>query len=588
MDDFSSVQSFYRHPPTLDAIKKVAAELQFPAERCKEVVAILREQNARFFGSAPASKSPQISLPNHVPNSVAVSASEVLLGTAPRSAANSAANSTANSPVNSSSNFAASDSVARNLDALEAGAVAIVTGQQVGLFGGPAYAIYKALTAIRIAEELTQAGVAAVPVFWMATEDHDLEEVRHVSWFENGRLEKFALPEHVEIGSQPHAESALPEQAEPRPVGTVALGAAIDSMVVKASSLLSGPASQEIAAMLRESYRAEETYGGAFAKLFAKLFAGQGLILLDPLDARLHRVAAPVYAKAVEQRDSLNEQLLQRGKDLERAGFEAQVKVTSRGTTLFWMANGARQAIAADGEKFRSGDVAWSREELLRLVKAEPEKFSPNALLRPVVQDFLLPTAAYLGGPAEIAYYAQSEVLYRNILGRMPVVMPRADYTLVDSKAERLLQQYELCIENLWAGPQELRRKMESVSVPAELSERFDRDAAEIEKTLAELQKQIVKLDSTLGGAVESARRRIAFQLDKLRRKTGRALDEKNGLLTAHQKFLEELLYPGKELQSRELCFLPFLARWGMNGLAELKEMSSSEHLQEHRIVRIP
>ena len=290
----------------------------------------------------------------------------------------------------------------------------------------------------------------------------------------------------------------------------------------------------------------------------------------------------------VEDRDELNEKLLQRGKELERAGYEVQVKVTARSTLLFGIRDGVRQAIATSNGGLKSGELSWTRAEALRLVDRAPETFSANALFRPVVQDFLLPTVAYLGGPAEIAYFAQSSVIYEHLLGRMPVVLPRAGFTILDAKAEKLLQKYGLCIENLWAGPQELRRKMESVSVPEALSQNFDRDKTEMESTLAELGAQIEKLDPTLAGAVATARNKIGFQLEKLRRKTGRALDQKSGRLAEHEQFLESLLYPNKSLQSRELCFLPFLARWGMEGLSELQKLSGSDTLGEHRIVRIP
>jgi bacillithiol biosynthesis cysteine-adding enzyme BshC len=312
------------------------------------------------------------------------------------------------------------------------------------------------------------------------------------------------------------------------------------------------------------------------------------LILLDPLDARLHRIAAPLYKKAIEDRDELNDKLLQRGKELEHAGYDVQVKVTARSTLLFTIRDGVRQPVAASNSHLKSGDSTWTREEALRLVDSSPETFSANALFRPVVQDYLLPTAAYLGGPAEIAYFAQSSVIYEHMLGRMPVILPRAGFTILDAKAEKLLQKYGLCIENLWAGPQELRRKMESVSVPEALAQGFDRDKTQMERTLAELGSQIEKLDATLAGAVTTARNKIGFQLEKLRRKTGRALDQKSGLLAEHERFLENLLYPDKQLQSRELCFLPFLARWGMDGLSEVQKLSGSDTLGEHRIVRLP
>jgi uncharacterized protein YllA (UPF0747 family) len=265
-----------------------------------------------------------------------------------------------------------------------------------------------------------------------------------------------------------------------------------------------------------------------------------------------------------------------------------QVKVTARSTLLFSIRDGVRQPVATSNGNLKSGETSWTREEALRVVDSAPETFSANALFRPVVQDYLLPTVGYFGGPAEIAYFAQSSVIYEHMLGRMPVILPRAGFTIIDAKAEKLLQKYGLCIENLWAGPQELRRKMESVSVPETLSQNFDRDKAQMESTLAELGAQIEKLDATLTGAVTTARNKIGFQLEKLRRKTGRALDQKSGLLAEHEQFLENLLYPNKSLQSRELCFLPFLARWGMEGLNELQKLSGSDTLGEHRIVRIP
>jgi bacillithiol biosynthesis cysteine-adding enzyme BshC len=516
IDDYSSVKQFYPHPPKMDAVRQVASELNYPAERRREVASILREQNAAWGASA---------------------------------------------------------ATASNLEKLERGAVAVVSGQQVGLFGGPAYAVYKALTAIRLAEELSEAGIPAVPIFWMATEDHDVDEVRRVTWFNSGKLVRFELPADAEVG---------------HPVGQVQLGPAIDQHVKNAVDLLSGPASEALTKILQRSYRPEETYGSSFGKLFSQVFAEQGLILLDPLDARLHRVAAPLYKKALQDRDELNDKLLQRGRELESAGYDAQVKVTAKSTLLFTIRDGVRQPVVASNSHFKSGDATWTREEALRLVDSSPETFSANALFRPVVQDYLLPTAAYLGGPAEIAYFAQSSVIYEHVLGRMPVILPRAGFTVIDAKAEKLLHKYGLCIENLWAGPQELRRKMESVSVPPALSENFDRDTAQMQSTLADLASQIEKLDPTLVGAVTTARNKISFQLEKLRRKTGRALDQKSGLLAEHELFLENLIYPDKSLQSRELCFLPFLARWGMDGLRDLQKLSGSDTLGEHRIVRIP
>jgi bacillithiol synthase len=516
LDDFSSVKQFYGHPPNLQAAKKVARSLEYPQERRAKVAEILAEQNAAF---------------------------------------------------------GAGDAARENISRLANGAVAVVSGQQVGLFSGPAYAIYKAVSAIQIAQELTEAGVDAIPVFWMATEDHDLEEVRTSTWFHQGKLTRFELPGNGDAGL---------------PVGRIALGSRVAEMVHEAAQILTAAGGEFVAGIFRESYGPQETYGSSFGKLFARLFAEQGLILLDPLDARLHRVGGEVLRRAVEERDELNEALLARGKKLDKAGFDAQVKVTARSTPIFGMEKGRRQPVSVSGGKFVCGERTWTKEELSHAVQAEPDQFSPNALLRPVLQDFLLPTAAYIAGPAEIAYYAQAEVIYKKLLGRMPVILPRAAFTILDAKAEKLLRRYGLKVEDVWSGSQELRRKMETSSVPPTLGKNFEKTVKESARMLAQLKKQIVRLDPTLRGAVETAQKKIAFQLEKLKRKTGKAQALRGGLIAAHQEFLESLLYPHKMLQSRELCFLPFLAAWGPGGVKELQSLAASSKLNEHRIVRIP
>jgi len=516
LDHFEKVKSFYFHPPAIPAVTRAARKLDYPGGRRAEVTSILRRQNIDLGAGA-----------------------ETL----------------------------------SNLDRLEEGAVAVVSGQQVGMFSGPAYSVYKALTAVQIAEELTRGGIPAVPIFWMATEDHDLDEIRHATWFEQGKLIRFELPLIAETGP---------------PVGRIPLGAQIEPLLQEAAELLANQGSDLLAQYLMESYRPEETYGSAFGKLFARLFAQQGLILMDPLETGLHKVAAPLYQHALAERDALNDKLLQRGRDLDRAGFDAQVKVTSRSTLLFHLADGVRQVIIAIAGKFQAGEKTWTRDELVHMTHAEPENFSPNALFRPVVQDYLLPTAAYIAGPAEISYFAQSEVVYRHLLGRMPVMLPRAGFTLVEAKAKKLLRRYGLTVEDVWAGSQGLRHKMESRSVPGALAKNFERNQTQIAKMLAQLGKQIEKLDPTLNGTVERARKRIEFHIEKLRRKAGRAQDKKAGLISAHEQYLESLLNPHKGLQERELCLLPFLARWGAGGLSELQKLSTGRKIGHHFIVQLP
>jgi len=517
LDEFEKVKTFYEHPPTLEAVKRAVREIAYPSERRTEVTSILRNQNAAFGAGA---------------------------------------------------------NTEANLERLAKGAVAVVSGQQVGLFGGPAYSVYKALTAIQISEELTASGTEAVPVFWMATEDHDLEEVRRATWFDGGKLLRFEMQQETGQAG--------------KPVGRILLGVEGERLAREAAGLLESAGGDFLAPYLAESYRAEDSYGSSFGKLFARLFAEQGLILLDPLDAALHKVAAPIYQHALAGRGEINEKLLQRGKSLEEAGFEATVKVTAKSTLLFSLKDGTRQVISAGNQKFQAGEGSWPQEELVHLTHREPENFSPNALLRPVVQDYLLPTVASVAGPTEIAYLAQAEVVYRKLLGRMPVVLPRAGFTLVDAKAAKLLQRYELEPEEVWSGSQDLRHKMEKQLLPEGLAEEFERDQKRIAETLVKLGEKVAVLDPTLQGTVEKTKEGITFHLEKLQRKVGTAIDQKNGLLASHEQHLESLLNPHKVLQERELSVLPFLARWGAGGLRELQGLCSSNKLGHHFIVNLP
>src|SRR5258708_37946680 len=320
---FSRLQNFYKHKPELHSAEAYARQLNFPADRRREVAAILRADNLSF-GSGPETES--------------------------------------------------------NLRRLENGAVAVVSGQQVGLFGGPAYAFYKALTAIESARELSLSGIEAAPIFWMATEDHDIDEIRHTTWFYEGKLHKLDFP---------------PPAAAARPAGRVPLGVEIEALLQEIEDSLTGPSGFELLEILRSCYTPQDTFGSAFAKLFARLFSPHGLILLDPLNPSLHAIAAPILRQALEQRDELNEALLQRDKDLERAGYAPQVKVTSKSTLLFAMEDGKREVITATNGKFSFGGKSVGREEDIERTSSQHEAFSPNALFRRVMQDYLLPTLVY-------------------------------------------------------------------------------------------------------------------------------------------------------------------------------------------------
>ena len=397
----------------------------------------------------------------------------------------------------------ASEKTLANLQRLRNGAAAVVTGQQVGLFGGPMFAIYKALTAVKLAEEATAAGVDAVPVFWLATYDHDLAEVNHVSIpGADGALHVLTTSSHDVPGTQ---------------VGAVRFGNEITPVVDQAAALLG---ENEASQFLRESYRVGETLGSAFARLYSHIFADWGVIVLDASDADLSRVAEPIYRAAIERSGELTAALLARGNALESAGYHQQVKVTESSVLLFTTRHGARTPISrrdhAGGPEFVvDGETAekLSQSELLADISAHPESFSPNVLLRPIVEDYLLPTLTYTGGAAETAYFAQVGAVYEILLGRVTPILPRFSATMVEPKIQRLLERHEIAVTDAFEGPEALRRKISTKNLPEDLQAAFETAKQSFDANFSAVKEKLEKLDKTLVDAAETARSKMKHQL---------------------------------------------------------------------------
>jgi len=426
------------------------------------------------------------------------------------------------------------------------GTVAIVTGQQVGLFSGPSYTIHKALTAARMAAELTANGIPAVPVFWLATEDHDFEEVSHV-WS--------CTPAHEPLRFAVEAKV----NGKPRPVG----GVAVDSYPTAElrESLRDFPYGGDVAALVEEAYRPGRTMGEAFACLLKKLLPHAGLILMDPLQPEIRALAAPFLREAVHAAPDLIQDVIARNKTLEASGYHAQVHLEDKSSLFFLLENGERQVLRREGGQYAAGSRRFSASDL----QARAAELSPNALLRPVMQDYLLPTLAYVGGPAELAYLAQSEVIYRKLLGRFPLVMPRAGFTLLDAKGAKLMDRYGLHLTDFFDSSVALREKIAHKLVPPQLNQRFVETRADLTAAMAGLDAELLALDRTLEAAFQKSRAKIFYQLGKIESKAAREALRRDSRANADAAYLEGLIYPNKHLQERFYTILPFLAQHGLD-----------------------
>lgn len=467
--------------------------------------------------------------------------------------------------------FGASSRTFENLERLRSGALALVTGQQVGLFGGPLFSILKALTSVRLAEEATKAGVECVPVFWLATEDHDVAEANHVS-----------MPAS---GGERRELRVSAEGIKDAPVGTLLFGSEIQKAVEDAIAILG---ENEVSEAVRQAYRAGENFGSAFARLFAKLFADWGVILLDSGDRELHRISKPIYHAALRQSQELDTALLARGKEIELGGYHQQVKVTPSSTPLFYMGSGSRvvvhRRVNGGTSEFLLGQERVSESDLLKRTEDAPEHFSANVLLRPVVQDYLLPTLAYAGGAAEIAYFAQAAVVYEVLLGRATPVVPRFSATLIEPKFQSLLDKYKLSLPDLFHGPEKLREEIAGRVLPDVLQAAFAKSESALENSLRDIQDALNRLDSTLVDSARISASKMRYQLGKIRTRAARAELRRLEVLGRHASLLSGNLYPNHALQERGLSGVYFVARGGPQFLRDLYASIDIDCLDHHVI----
>jgi bacillithiol biosynthesis cysteine-adding enzyme BshC len=473
----------------------------------------------------------------------------------------------------SNARWGASAETFANIERLRApDSVAVVTGQQTGLFTGPLYTLYKALSAVKLAACLTARGTEAVPVFWMATEDHDWEEVQTAQAIAcDGRLAS------VGVSGELHREG---EQ-----VGGVTLDASVEEAAKRLFELM--PSSEflpDLEGLVRDAYAPGRRFGEAFARMLAALTGRYGLVLLDPVDAALKRLAAPLYSEAARLGAEIASATDARSRELVGAGYHAQVHTSPDSFPLFLIDDGARRALTRNREgRYRAKGTTheWTAGELADLAHAEPERFSPNVTLRAVVQDYLLPTIAYYGGAAEIAYFAQTAESYR-VLGRPATpILHRASLTIVERRTGRTLERYGLKLEDFFGGLDPVIARVVDEHLGAELAGVFDETDASVARALDELRGRLRDFDPTLADALDGGRRKIAHQLEGLRARFRRAQMQRDRAVLRQLERAATALYPEKSLQERHVNVTSLLARHGrylVEWIHDALDLSTNDH----------
>ena len=461
--------------------------------------------------------------------------------------------------------FVAGESTFYNLGKLRQGARAIVTGQQVGLLGGPLLTLLKAATAIRKAQVASEHGVPHVPIFWMATEDHDLDEVNQAAL-----LGKFGV-ETLRSSFAGHRQ---------QPVGGLLLGDAIEPVLARAEELLDYA---PITELLRASYAPGNTLASAFGKFLSGVFREHGLIVVDASTRAFHAMGAPVLRYAIEHSDELHKVLIERTKELEQAGYAAQVLVSDDSSLLFLMDESGnrlplkRPPAPGGRREWKAGPRAYSDVELIALLQAEPERLSPNALLRPVFQDSILPTSAYIGGPAEIAYFAQCQPLFQRILGTVTPVLPRLSATLVPAAIRSVMDQHELTLRDVMTTSDALAQRLGARAMPIEGKRRIASAGNALDAELSEVQRWMESLDANLGRSAGVAANKMRYQMNRLRRLAANWQIERETYLRKHADAITHTLYPEQHVQERLLSGVQMLAMSKVDLAAFLVENAQQE-----------
>lgn len=457
--------------------------------------------------------------------------------------------------------FGAGAKTLANIGKIRVGARVVVTGQQVGLLGGPLLTLLKAATAIARAKQVEAAtGVVHVPVFWLATEDHDLEEVDQVSLLSKTAVETL----RVGLKSAHHAE----------PVGEVTLRAGMDAVLEQASELLEYA---PVCELLRECYAGEgATFGSAFARLMTRLFEAHGLIVMDAAGRDFHALGAATLRYAIEHAEELEAALLKRSAELESAGYHAQVLVKPGASLLFLVdeqsssvtERHALRRMPDDDWKAGAGSSAksYTTGELLAILRDTPERVSPNALLRPVFQDTILPTTAYVGGPAEVAYFAQSAVLYEAVLGRITPILPRLSATLIEPAIGAVMAQHEVSLPDAMCPPDELAQRLGARAMPIEAKRRLATAGNALDEALTAAEEYLSGLDAGLGRSTRVSGSKMRYQMNRLRRLAATFELKKEASLGKHAAAMTLHLFPEGHPQERVIAGVWFVAGFEAQG----------------------
>lgn len=453
-------------------------------------------------------------------------------------------------------------------------AVAVVTGQQAVLFGGPLFTLLKALTALKLAEATAREhDVPTVAVFWIEAEDHDWNEVRQATV-----LDDALTPTAV----------ALPKRADgdTHPVASVCLdGSIVEALDVLAGALPQTTFTAELLADLRAAYAPGLSMSEAFGRWLETLLGPRGLIVYDASDPAAKPLAQALFERELRAAPAAAPLANAAGQELAGLGYHAQVQMPADAVALFDLDGGRTPLKVSDGD-IVVGAERYDRDTMVERATRHPARFSPNVLLRPLVQDTLFPTICYVAGPNELAYLGQLRKVYERFDVPMPLMYPRASATIADGPTLRFLHKYQLPLEVLQVQDDSVLNQLLASQIPPAVEDAFSGAAAAIDTHMERLAQAIPALDPTLEGATRSTLGRMRHDLTTLHGKMIQAAKRRDETLRRQYTRARALTFPSGHAQEREVAFVSFLNTYGRALIDRLEQQLPLE-LGQHWVVTI-
>jgi len=471
--------------------------------------------------------------------------------------------------------------------------LAVVTGQQAGMLGGPLYTFYKALTCIELSKSLAEQFpmFSFVPVFWIETEDHDLEEIASVQVLSNeGQLESIR---YVPSGMAAQPDQPWRRQAGPLPLEEEPLHQFFQQL---AASLAVTDFSSDVLALLHQCYTPDRSLGHAFAALLVHYFSTDGLLVIDANSRGLKILAKDLFRQEIETSPQLSERIVLQSEKLEDS-YHAQVK--PRALNLFYVNDeGERLPIVerehASGSAERNFFLKGTRKvftlaELLDSLETNPERFSPNVVMRPFYQDSLLPTVAYVAGPGEMAYFAQFKPAYEWAGIGMPLIRPRVTVTLIEERLERIFTKFRIAPEDILSEAHGRNTALFDAMIESGLAPEFAEALGNIDRSLEALRDSVAHAEPTLDGALTSLKGKVLTAIRDFEHKTLSAERKRHTATKAQLDKLLAALLPAGELQERELSLVYYLNKYGLGFFETLKDLLRPHVLDfhEHHIIHL-